>query len=198
LGTELLFEKPVLLIVAHWEDEIIHAGSALLTQGKDWTMVCATICNYRLFTKKHFETIGKDLGARTETLNINQRPIALKDFKGTIQQYVSQVPCVELTPSLIMQKLLNTGIYLRNYATIITHGFDGDINGHIQHKQLAKTMSVLVSKEQNLYHFSWNKLTKLFITITPEQYEKKMAYIRLYKPFENRVQHRPEFYIQGE
>lgn len=181
------FNPPVLLMVAHWDDEVIHAGGTLLKYGKGWDICSATFRSHEPEHEEIFKRVCKEVGASPITLRISHRIVEAKYTVFDRKAYVRQIPLIKLTEDLI-RKAARNKLDIEKYHTIITHGFNGDINGHEQHKQLALIMSNLCYPNLHnwMYRFSWNKKTEYKIEMTEEEYEAKWKLIKMYKPQERR------------
>ena len=191
---EPLFKPPVLLIVAHWDDEIFSAGGTLVKYGKGWTVVSATWKPHPN-VRSHgeiFDRVCRDIGAIPATLPICQRT------RNNNIDY--DTPKTELLNPLIHNKLRKKfGRHLEEFNTIITHNQDGDLGGHVQHVQLNTSVREIF-KDKDIYTFvqapalirkisedAINDYCKEkathFVELTDDEYKKKIEFVKMYKPY---------------
>lgn len=188
---EPLFRSSVLMIIAHWDDEVLSAGGTLVKYGKDFTIISAT---YRPMHEEYrtiFNNICREISAKAFTLSVCHRVRSSNITKDT--------PKTELNSILINKKLTELfGNYNVKFNTVITHNPNkADPNHHVQHIQLANSITNLF-KDKDIYYFvGWpggrkedieeikkynNSNSTHVIELNKEQLKKKKDFIRRYKP----------------
>jgi len=66
--------------------------------------------------------------------------------------------------------------------TVFTHGFDGDLGHHKQHKELAKVASI-VFWNRELFHFTWDRNQATHkLSLSKSEHAKKLDLIKRYDP----------------
>ena len=170
------FEPPVLLLIAHWDDEILSAGGAMIRWGEGWDIVCATIRQQHAEFHGVFDRVCRTLRATPHTLPILQRTRACLPNEDR-NEYCARAPHTELTGAVIRGHLLSAG--LRAPKTVITHGADGDRGQHKQHKQLHKA-AMDIFPDSSIWVIGY-KSGEMQLDLTPEEYRMKLGLTRAYR-----------------
>ena len=134
--------EPVLLVVAHWDDEVVSAGGTLSRYGRDWDVVCVTRREHVAGFENAFKAVCEECQARAVTLDIPHRTTA---YRGeSIGEFYHNTRRTRITPQILKAAMDAEGIRLDQYGTVITHHFDGDIGGHPHHRQIARACKRLM------------------------------------------------------
>ncbi|MCY2927516.1 MAG: hypothetical protein NT031_19175, partial [Planctomycetota bacterium] len=122
-------ERPVLVVVGHWDDELISAWGAMCRYGPD--VLCLTdkpMPGYR----QMFEELVTRLGGRPLNWDI---PLYRPD--GAFADLDAPAHVGRLA------RLIQDG----QYARVYTHHFDGDVGGHRQHVMIARLCYLAIAAE---------------------------------------------------
>lgn len=113
----------VLVFTAHFDDELISCGGLImhLLEHNDVSLVCTT--DKGAVWRAKWKSVCSGLGLS----KVRSMELPIWDEQGHLQP---------LSPDDLGHRLLNAGIRAENYDFVITHGKDGDIDGHPHHKQL--------------------------------------------------------------
>ena len=134
------FKPPVLFLVAHWDDEVLLAGGTLKKYGKDWTVVCCTIKDWLFEAEDIFKGVCEDAGAIPITLPIWHRVTTWHDnkskYKNNFNIFNKSAKRRSLTKELLLKYFEKCNIDINKFNTVITHHSNGDLGGHVHHKQL--------------------------------------------------------------
>jgi hypothetical protein len=146
------FKPPVLLLVAHWDDEVLLAGGTLKKYGKGWTVVCATNKDYMAYQEKVFKEVCKSADANPITLPIYHRTERFDEFKESTIDFERRAKHTSLTAEMLVDAFKKVNVDVGKYNTIITHHPNGDLGRHIHHRQLGNIIPRLF-KGKTVYHF---------------------------------------------
>jgi len=179
------FTPPVLVIVAHWDDEVLSFGGTLGQIGKGWDVVCATHRDQQPTYQKIFDGIGNDLGFNAFTLDVRQRERAIKnnEDRHDYTRTVSRIPLDVATVEPELRKALGD---LTRYKTVITHSDNGDYGSHPQHIELADTITQIFGNNADVWSFN-AKAGTVCRELNPVEVDNKLELIRRYKPSHKRV-----------
>lgn len=151
---DAVIRPPVLLLVAHWDDETISAGGTLARRVRGWDVVCVTT---RLRGKP-------ELGYREACELCGATPVSL----GFPHKCDSSLPeknvLAPITVEVLTSGLRRAAILPESYGTVITHHPQGDVGQHPQHREISQVMAKLVSRD-HLFYFSCTP-TNLMLTLT--------------------------------
>jgi len=177
---ELDFVLPVLVVVAHWDDEAISLGGILSRYGKGWVVVSATHRDQETTYRGIFEQIGVEIGYEAVTLDIRQRerPMVAGEDRHF---YARGVPRVLLNREVVEPALCEKLGDLSRFKTVITHCTTGDYGTHPQHKELAAAVTSIFARTASVWSFNLKVGTVRF-SFSPEERREKLALIRRYKP----------------
>ena len=144
------FKPPVLLFVAHWDDESLITGGTLSKYGKGWDVIACTNKEHLPGEKKRFKRICKSAGANQYTLPIFHR---MQRYKGeNVLKFCKVSTKRKLDANVIRNGFKKKGIDPLKYNTVLTHNIDGDWGKHEHHKQIGRVARD-VFKECDIYHF---------------------------------------------
>jgi hypothetical protein len=146
------FKPPVLLLVAHWDDEVLLAGGTLKKYGRGWTVVCATNKDYMAYQENVFKEVCKSADANPITLPIYHRTERFDGSQESAIDFERRAKHKSLTAKMIVDAFKNVNIDIGKYNTIITHHPNGDLGRHIHHRQLGNIVPRLF-KGKIVYHF---------------------------------------------
>ena len=187
------FKPPVLLAVAHWDDEVLSAGGTIIKYCDNWTMVSAT---YRLKnTEYDYESVFKNV-----CKIVRANPITLSICHRTQEENISRsTPKTELNTEVLDRALTDVlGNYKDKFNTIITHNpKKSDPNHHVQHLQLSKSLTELFSDKDIYYFVGWpcgskknidsvieynEKHSTHSVKLNNKELNRKIELIKMYKP----------------
>ena len=174
-------KAPVLVVVAHWDDETISLANILSKYGRGWAVVSVTYREQEPMYRKIFKGVGKDLGFNAVTLDIRQRERAINKGEGR-QHYTRTTKHTYLDPQTVTAELKKKFGDLSRFKTVITHCETGDYGEHSQHIELAQTVKSIFKKTANVYSFNLKLGVSVFL-LSEEDRQKKLALIRRYKPY---------------
>jgi hypothetical protein len=146
------FKPPVLLLVAHWDDEVLLAGGTLKKYGKGWTVVSATNKDFLPYQENVFKDVCKSANADPITLPILHRTERFDETKETASDFYRRAKRTSLTANMIVDAFKKVDIDFAKFQTVITHHPNGDYGGHVNHKQLGNIIPKLF-KGRTVYHF---------------------------------------------
>ena len=182
---DLKLTSPVLVVVAHWDDEVLSLGGTLGDIGKGWDVVTATHRDQQPTYQKIFEGIGNDLGFDAFTLDVRQRERAIKTDEDR-HDYTRNVKRVPLDVTTIEPELRNALGDLSQYKTVITHSDNGDYGSHPQHIELADTITQIFGNSADVWSFN-AKTGTVYRELNSMDVDNKLELIRRYKPSHKRV-----------
>ena len=177
-----LLRPPVLMVVAHWDDELVSAGTALVKHGTDWDVACVTRRDNCPQLGEVFERVCRACGARPIRLEVPHRTIRYGGNPGdaaAIREWSRRAPSQIITTQLLGRKLADAGVLLAFYNTIITHHPDGDTGRHVQHKQIAAAIRRMVPHGR-IVHFSFDETT-VAVEGTPQQQDRRRELLGWYR-----------------
>ena len=178
---DLQLESPVLVLVAHWDDEMISLGHTLRTRGAGWTVACVTHRDQEPTYRAIFDRIVAACNATPVTLDIRQRERAWDSGTMERKEYTRTVRRVPLPTSLIREKLEESVGDLSRFRTVLTHSPNGDYGGHAQHKEIAKAAVEIFDSTAAVWGFNL-KAGTVAIPLSDNDRRSKLNLIRLYKP----------------
>lgn len=146
------FKPPVLLLVAHWDDEILSSGGTLKKHGKGWDVVCTTIRDHHPQYQNVFNEVCISAGANPVTLPIYHRTVRFKDTNLSIPEFCRTAKRVVLTEELITNSFKKVNIDINKYNTVVTHHTNGDFGRHQHHIQLSH-VAFKIFKGKTIYQF---------------------------------------------
>lgn len=169
--------EPVLLLIAHWDDEIVSAGGTLLKYGRGWDVVTVTKREHLAAFEEAFQEVCAECGARAVTLNIPHRT---EPWRGqAAAEFYASTERTEITTPGLKAALQQSGIDLQTYGTIITHHYDGDVGRHVHHRQIARAIHQLCP-QGNIIHFAPGH-GELYTVLDPETCQKRNALLDHYR-----------------
>ena len=174
-------EPPVLVVVAHWDDEVISLGGTLQRIGKNCTIVSATHRDQEPTYRAIFDGVCGDLKAKPVTLDIRQREIPWDPKTMHRHTYTRKIHRVPLDVPTVRAALDAQVGDLSKFKTIITHCRNGDYRSHPQHAELANTLAEIFPPDANIWSFN-GKAGTYCLTLTPAEQKAKRKLIRRYKP----------------
>lgn len=172
------FAGPVLVLVAHWDDEILSAGGLLQRYGRGWTVACATFREQHAAYQRIFEDVCGELGAVPITLPILQRTRTMRRDE-TLEQFKKTAKHTELT-SVLVGKHLHERVDIDQFDTVITHGPKGDRGHHRQHVMLHKAAAGMFLYA-DIFCIGY-KSGEYELKLTEDEYARKMEMARRYGP----------------
>ncbi len=184
---ELAVVPPVLLLVAHWDDEVVSAGGTLLRLGHGWDVVCATNREHMPEFRSVFESVCHDCGAMPKTLDIPHRT---EPYDGRDRdEFSRQTKRTRLTAKRLSEAMRAEGIDPAKYQTVVTHHPDGDVGNHPHHRELAKIARQLFAKRRVL-HFARGS-ADCELRLTEAEFERKQEFLNRYRSVAEAVLQRP-------
>jgi len=174
------FVPPILLVVAHWDDEVISAGGLLSCYGKGWTVVSVTHRDQETTYQQVFEGIGRDLGFDAVTLDIRQRERVIEagEDRHHYTRNVKRVPLDREKVEAALRKKLGD---VSRFNTVITHAPTGDYGTHPQHKEVSQAIKDIFKNKAQVLSFGLNTGTLCF-PMDEETRAQKVGLVRRYKP----------------
>ncbi|MEK6832867.1 MAG: methyltransferase domain-containing protein [Nanoarchaeota archaeon] len=158
-----LFQKPVLLLVAHWDDEVISAGGSIYRFGNGWDIVSVTSRdNVHPDYREKFNNLCNKNNAKPITLNIPHR-----DLNNNSTEIKEDILRTELLKYIDIEK----------YRTVITHSYDGDVGEHVQHKKIS---SIVPNIFPNANIFMFSQKHGSYIKLKENEVSKKKEFISIY------------------
>jgi hypothetical protein len=147
---EIDLQPPVLLFVAHWDDEILCAGGTLYKYGEGWDVVCCTNKEHLPQESDIYKEVCKEAKANCYTLPIFQRQ---RRYKGeSIKKFFNKAPRTVLTEQGISEGFQKAGIDRLKYKTVLTHHPNGDWGRHRHHSQIGNA-AISLFPAANIYQF---------------------------------------------
>jgi hypothetical protein len=189
------FKSPVLVIVAHWDDETVLLGGTLIKYGAGWTVVSVTQKQHVPGYQEIFNCVCRECNATPVTLSIRQREKKFNSATTSLEEFCSSVKRTEITIPILTRKL--GGILGRQYSTVITHHPDGDLGRHLQHKEVAAGVTSLFLGKARVWYIVreppqicdpvavlqyCREHSTHVVGLDADVFMKKMQFVRRYKP----------------
>jgi len=175
------FHAPVLVLVAHWDDEVLSLGHTLRRLGAEWDVVCATHRDQEPTYRAIFDRIITAFGACPYTLDIRQRERAWDPAEMGRKTYTRTIRRVPLTTTLVREKLEEQLGDLSRFKTVLTHSPNGDYGTHAQHKELCTAAVEIFNPTAAVWGFNL-KAGTVAVELSDKERSEKLGLIRLYKP----------------
>ena len=174
------FVDPVLVVVAHWDDESISLGGILNRSGRGWTVVSATHRDQAKEFRSLFSGVGSDLGFHPFTLDLRQRVRPMENGEDR-HHYARTVRRIDLDRDTMQPALEKALGDLSRFKTVITHNPTGDHGSHPQHAELAHSITEIFKGTAKVWGFSLKTGTVVF-PLSEGEIDQKLELIRRYKP----------------